>query len=84
MLIISFYPNLTRIKLPNEEELEEEQYFKFGNLNELVLNLTSSSLVIKNNRFSEFLNISGNFKKFGFIGFYSQNQTSWIVSESKI
>ena len=82
-LVISFFPNLTRIKYPNTVELEEEPYFVFGNLNELTLKLTASSLIIINSRFSEFLNISGNFNNFGFIGFNSENHTSWIVSESK-
>ena len=81
-LEFSFQPHKTSLTGIQEEIWNEKSIFEFGKLNEFTIDFSNNSIVMNNEKLSRSIDIQGTFEKLIFVGFYSEELTTWIVEQS--
>ena len=84
-LTFSFQQDRTTLTGSQTKVWKEKSIFEFGKLNDFMIEVSSNSIVFKNNqKGSGSITVDGTFQLLKFIGFYSEKLSTWIVSQSKI
>ena len=83
-LTFSFQQDRTILSGSQNKVWEENSIFKFGKLNDIVIEFSNNSIIFSNKKFFGSIGIDGIFEDFKFIGFYSEKLSTWIVPQSKI
>ena len=84
-LAFTFQEDKTTLTGSQDRIWDEMSIFEFGKLNEIQIDFSNNSIVIRNTKKgSGSIAITGTFLQYKFIGFYSEKLSSWIVPQSKI